>query len=103
MSATLCPPESIAAWSFSLPDPMQWGTYDLVGLSGVPGLLSIIYLTGRVDTFTRVPQAVAQAFQISANPLQFYETRIRRVYKQALLISRPNCPLELQQGGLLTF
>lgn len=97
-----CPPDSIQAWSFALPAPMQWGVYDLNGVPGASGLLSNLYPGGRCDTFVGIPQSVATQYPIAANPGQFYRNRISRVYPQALVISQSNCPLELGQGGVLT-
>lgn len=98
---TEAPPQSIAAWSFPLPAPMQWGTYDLTGVEGVTGLLSIIYLDGRVNTFVGVPQPTATAFPISADPLTFFRNGIERVYRQALLANN-NFVFTLSQRGVLT-
>lgn len=102
MSATVCPPESIAAWSFTIPAPYQWATFDLNGLSGVPGLLSLISLAGRVDTYVNVSQYTTTAMQVSPNQSAFIANNIVRVYPQALIVGPQNCPLELDQGGLLT-
>lgn len=97
------PPQSIQAWSFPLPAPMQWGTFDLFPDPPIPpGLLSIIYLDGRVDTYVGVPQPIATAFPVSADPLTFFANQIARVYPQALLVEKTNFTLTLEQGGVLT-
>jgi hypothetical protein len=96
------PPQSIQAWSFALPPPMQWATFDLFPNLPIPALLSIIYLDGRVDTYVGVPQPTATAFEFAANQTQFFENNIRHVYPQALLVSKTNFPITLGQGGVLT-
>jgi hypothetical protein len=97
------PPQSIQAWSFALPAPMQWATFDLFPTPPIPpGLLSIIYLDGRVDTFVGVPQPTAIAFSSASDQRRFYDNNIRRVYPQALLVEGTNFPITLEQGGVLT-
>lgn len=104
MTQTQAPPQSIGAWSFTLPSPLKFGTYDLFpNPVGVPyGFLSVTWETGRVDTYVNVPQPVATAFWVSSNPWQFFQNQIQRVYPQALLTSPSNVTLTLGQGGVLT-
>lgn len=101
MTEFRAPPQSIAAWSSPLRPPMQWMTYDLNGVSGVHGLLSVIYLTGRVDTYALVPQAVAQAFPLAGNQTEYLRVQIQRVYPECLLISQTNKVLQTTPSGVL--
>lgn len=99
---TQCP-GSNQSWSNQLPAPMAFMVYDLTGLPGVPlGFLTVVQQGGknaRMDTYIGVPQTIAQQFPISANPLQFYQTRIAPVYHELLLLSGSDCPLQLQASG----
>lgn len=101
LAQTQCP-GSVQSWSSPLPAPMQWMTYDLSSLPGVtPGLLTVIYLNGTAESFLGVPQTVATAFPISANPAQFFANRIASVYHELLLFQRSNCPLQTSTPGAL--
>lgn len=82
---------------------MQWGTFDLFPDPPIPpGLLSVIYLDGRVDTYVGVPQPTATAFPVSADPLTFFANQIARVYPQALLVGPTNVTRTMGQGGVRT-
>jgi len=98
---TQCP-GSNQSWSFTLPAPMQFAVYDLLGIPGVsPGMLSVLYLNRSGETFFGVPQATAQRFQQAANQQQFYSQQIKPVYHEMLLLQGSNCPLLTSTPGAL--
>ena len=102
---TQCPPQSIQAWSATLPPPAQFMVYDLNGVNSIPpGMLSILYLNRTAEIFIDVPQTVAQQFPVSKNPnpTVFFNTRIKPVYHELLVIQNSNCPLFLAQVALWT-
>jgi hypothetical protein len=96
-------PGSIQTWSWGIPfPPFQWGFYDLTPAPGISaGALSVAYTTLKAETFIGVPQSVAQNFQYSSNPPQFFNNQIKPVYHELLLLEKSNCPLLLQSTGAL--
>lgn len=95
-------PGSNESFSFPLPAPMQYATYDLLTIPGIPaGLLTVTYLNGNVETFFGVQQQVAQSFEVSPNQAQFFANQIKPVFHELLMITRTGCPLLTQAPGAL--